>query len=244
MSDRYVIVHRTSDPIQAELLGELMHNNGIAVRVLGIRYGASVGVGQYLLPMRIEVPESQAGLATDFLEAYFEQDGEALLAAHGDWEEGESDDTSAQATGPDLSQAPTASVSAAPRSSGTSSFWAAISALFPFGGSHFYARRPGTAVCLLAGQLIAFATLFTLCTETNLQGIVMSLALVGIDIIGGQQAVHASRHRHRSSWSHQVLLGTLFVAAAGTVSVIVASAFAPANSEAPALLSTQQPACR
>ena len=81
-SEPYVIVHRSYDPIQTDMIGELLRENGIAARVLGTRHGAVIGVAQNILQMHIEVPRSQAGQATDFLEAFFDGDGEELLREH------------------------------------------------------------------------------------------------------------------------------------------------------------------
>lgn len=82
MSEKLVTVHRSSDPIQVDMLGALLRANGIAARVLGTRHGAAIGVSQHILELHIEVPQSQAGEATDFLEAFFGGDGAALLAEH------------------------------------------------------------------------------------------------------------------------------------------------------------------
>jgi hypothetical protein len=82
MAANRVTVYRTTDPIQADMLGALLRENGIAACVLGTRHGAAIGVGQHILALHIEVPQAQAGAATDFLEAFFESDGAALLAEH------------------------------------------------------------------------------------------------------------------------------------------------------------------
>ncbi|HWN67427.1 MAG TPA: DUF2007 domain-containing protein [Haliangium sp.] len=82
MAEKRVIVYRTTDPIQADMLGALLRENGIAACVLGTRHGAAIGVSQHILDLYIEVPQAQAGSATDFLEAFFDSDGAALLAEH------------------------------------------------------------------------------------------------------------------------------------------------------------------
>jgi hypothetical protein len=82
MAEKRVIVYRTTDPIQADMLGALLRENGIAAGVLGTRHGAAIGVSQHILELTIEVPQAQAGPATDFLEAFFDSDGDALLAEH------------------------------------------------------------------------------------------------------------------------------------------------------------------
>lgn len=98
MGEHRVTVYRTNDPIQADMLGALLRENGIAACVIGTRHGAAIGVGQHILELHIEVPRAQAGPATDFLEAFFEGDGAALLAEHAgfapedDDESGDADD--------------------------------------------------------------------------------------------------------------------------------------------------------
>lgn len=92
MAEHRVIVYRTTDPIQAEMLGALLRENGIAACVLGTRHGAAIGVSQHILELHIEVPQAQAGPATDFLEAFFESDGAALLAEHAGFEPDGPDD--------------------------------------------------------------------------------------------------------------------------------------------------------
>ena len=82
MAEKRVIVYRTTDPIQADMLGALLRENDIAACVLGTRHGAAIGVSQHILELHIEVPYAQAGPATDFLEAFFDSDGDALLAEH------------------------------------------------------------------------------------------------------------------------------------------------------------------
>src|SRR5262245_21573586 len=82
-AERFVIVHRSYDPIQAEFLGELLRENHIAARVIGTRSAALIGVGPNAMQLHIEVPASQAGAATDFLEAFLAERGEELLRAEG-----------------------------------------------------------------------------------------------------------------------------------------------------------------
>jgi hypothetical protein len=84
MTESFVIIHRSYDPVQADILGQLLRENGIYARVLGTRHGAVIGVSQNILQVHIEVPHSQAGEATDFLEDFFQTDGEQLLREYQD----------------------------------------------------------------------------------------------------------------------------------------------------------------
>ena len=83
VSDPFVIVHRTFDPIQADLVGDLLRDAGIAARVVGTRSGASIGVGQVIMEVHIAVPRSQAGQATDFLEEFLAADASSAGAGAG-----------------------------------------------------------------------------------------------------------------------------------------------------------------
>src|SRR6185436_19651167 len=139
MSERFVIVHRTYDPIQADLLGDLMRDAGLAVRVTGTRSGAAIGVGQNILEVSIAVPADQAGEATDFLEAYFAgqpvegPEMPEMPEVDDDGDE-EADDSLERPLRP---------------------LFAAGSAFITFGVGHLYARRPWTAAALAAGQAVA-----------------------------------------------------------------------------------------
>ena len=54
MALNFVVVHRTYDPIQAELLGDLMRDAGLDAQVLGTRSGAMIGAGQVIMQMYIQ----------------------------------------------------------------------------------------------------------------------------------------------------------------------------------------------
>lgn len=225
MIEKYVIIHRTHDPFQADLLGDLLRENGIAARVLGTRHGAAIGVGQNILEQHIEVPQSQAGEATDFLESYFESDGASLLDEQIGLDEEPEDEPAARAGGAEPA------VPLRPLFAG-----AATSLLF--GGSHLYARRPWTALVLAAGQVLALANLRSMQWHTVATGLVMFLIILLTDLCGGQVAVRSYNraigrdmgpgnvradmaHGVRVSPVRQLALGVVLVALAGTVGALV-----------------------
>lgn len=224
MAEKRVIVHRTSDPIQADMLGALLRENGIAACVLGTRHGAAIGVGQHILDLHIEVPHSQAGVATDFLEAFFESDGSALLAEHAGFAP-EPDDVDG-----DDGERDQPRVTAVP---GTQPLAAGLAALALLGGSHFYARRPVTAVLLAAGQLATLAFAFVACAAAPVHGAVVVAALLGLDFLGGQVAVRARRRGVRASAVRQLATGTLFVAVAAVLGALFAPPSGPSSSRRP-----------
>lgn len=268
MSEKLVIVHRTSDPIQADMLGELLRANRIAARVLGTRHGAAIGVSQHILELHIEVPQSQAGEATDFLEAFFEGDGAALLAEHVGLEDAQDDgagagldnaqhhqagagpdragdgtagDAARDAAGDAAAQATGAAASPV-RAPGTQPLRAALAVLLLFGGGHFYARRPGTALVLAAGQAAALLGLLAACAAPAVNALVMGGALVIFDLAGGQAAARALGRGVRVSLARQLAVGAALVAAAGLLGALFAPAHAAGASHASPRVPAVQPA--
>lgn len=213
MAEKRVIVYRTTDPIQADMLGALLRENGIAACVLGTRHGAAIGVGQHILDLYIEVPHAQAGAAADFLEAFFESDGAALLAEHAGF--------APEPDEPDEPNEPDEQVRAA-AVPGTQPLAAGLATLALLGGSHFYARRPLTAVLLAAGQVVAFAFAFVACAAP-VHGAVVVATLLGLDFLGGQLAVRARRRGVRVSAVRQLATGTVFVAMAAVLGALFAA---------------------
>ena len=210
MRENYVIVHRTFDPIQADIIGQIMRENGIAARVLGTRHGAVIGVAQNILQQHIEVPASQAGEATDFLEVFLAGDGAELLRdEHGldctDDEELDSD----------------ADDRSGGRPGARRPLLAGGSVALLFGGSHFYCQRPWTALVLVAGQVIAVFNILHDRWSAVVAGITMFIALLALDFIGGQFAVRAHNRGVRPSAFRQLITGAAFVAAAGSLGAFV-----------------------
>lgn len=199
MPERFVIVHRTYDPIQADLLGDLLRDAGMFARVTGTRSGALVGVAQNILEVHLAVPESQAAQATDFIEAY--------LSASVD-EAGS--DSSADADADE--QAADGDESAAPE---VRPLLAAGSAFLTFGVGHLYARRPATAAALLVGQLVAMVLLFGGDTWYEWTvGVTALGAIVGCDVVGAILAARAHRNGVRRSRAWQAAIGAAYVGGA------------------------------
>ncbi|HWM87701.1 MAG TPA: hypothetical protein VNO33_17730 [Kofleriaceae bacterium] len=215
MSERFVIVHRSYDPIQADLLGDLLRDAGVTARVTGTRSGALIGVAQNILEVHIAVPESQAGQATDFLEAYFSAetvDDEAdAKSASGASPSGDPDDEN---EGEDDDE-----VMAGPQ---VRPLLAAGSSFLTFGVGHLYARRPATAAVLLVGQLAAMALLFT--GDSWYDWTVALTALIGIvgcDVIGSVLAARAYRAGVRRGRVWQGALGAAYVGGALVVAHVL-----------------------
>lgn len=191
MSDRFVIVHRSYDPIQADILGDLLRDSGITARVTGTRSGAAIGVAQNILEVHIAVPESQAGAATDFLEAYFAAEPIA------EPDEQAEDPTEASDEPPEREIRP---------------LLAAGSAFLTFGVGHLYARRPTTAMALLAGQLVAMYFLFAGDDWHDwTTGLTALIAIVACDVVGASLAARAHRNGVRRGATWQIALGAVYV---------------------------------
>lgn len=208
MSEPFVIVHRTYDPIQADLVGDLLRDAGIAARVVGTRSGAAIGVAQNIIEVHIAVPQSQAGQATDFLEAFLAA-GDAELAAPDDGAADDDDEVEPDAD--------------APRE--LRSMFAAGSAFLTFGVGHVYARRPWTAAALATGQVVAMYFLFAGREWDDWTiGMTMLAGVVACDLVGSTLAVRAYRRGVRRGATWQSAWGALYVGG----SVALALAIGPA----------------
>jgi hypothetical protein len=75
MSERYVTVYRSTDPVEAEILEDLMYQEGLTARLLGTRNAALLGAGQLIFEQRIEVPEEQVEVAQRFVEDFMSSRG-------------------------------------------------------------------------------------------------------------------------------------------------------------------------
>jgi len=194
MSERFVIVHRTYDPIQAELLGDLLRDAGVTARVTGTRSGAAIGVGQNILEVSIAVPEAQAGEATDFLEAYFRHEDESQDGGEGAEEAGEGQTPEERPLRP---------------------LFAAGSAFITFGVGHIYARRPWTAAALAAGQVVAIYFLVAGQRWDDWTiGATMLVGCVAIDLVGSVLAVRAYNAGVRRGGGFQAGIGLAYASAA------------------------------
>jgi hypothetical protein len=221
MSENYVIVCRTYDAVQADMLGDLLRENGIAARVLGTRHGALIGIGQNILQLHIEVPRSQAGEATDFLEAFFQGDGADLLreavGAADDDDGDEEDDGDDEAADPDLAE-PAHDARKALRPLFAAGLALMASAI---GGGHLYGRRPYTACLIAAGHVIALASVISVEWRAVATGLAMYVTLLAFDLAGSQMAVRAYNRGVRASPLRQLITGALFLAMAGAIGGLV-----------------------
>ncbi|HEY8143692.1 MAG TPA: DUF2007 domain-containing protein [Kofleriaceae bacterium] len=211
MSERFIIVHRTYDPIQADLLGDLLRDAGIAARVTGTRSGAAIGVAQNILEVHIAVPDAQAGEATDFLEAYFAAAAEPPPAG----EDGDLADEDDEEDSPEAGERPLRPL------------FAAGSAFITFGVGHLYARRPWTAAALAAGQVVAIYFLVAgQRWDDWTVGATMLVTCIAIDLVGAVVAVRSWNAGVRRKGPFQAAVGLAYASAAMGLALAVGPALA------------------
>ena len=230
MHDDFVIVHRTHDSIQADMLGEILRDGGIAARVIGTRSAAAIGVGQNIVQVYIEVPQAQAGQATDFLEAFFSGDAmDGLAEALGFAPDEDEDDGGARVGGGAREPGDGEGQDHGGRDGDDPvrerelrPLLAAGSAFLTFGAGHLYARRPLTAAALAAGQLVAMVLLFGGRSWNDWTvGVTLLGGLLACDLVGAPLAVRTYRRgfRRRAAW--QAAVGATYVAATVGLALVV-----------------------
>jgi hypothetical protein len=187
MTERFETIHRTSDPIEAEMLTDLLLQSGISARVIGTRHGALIGVAQHILALRVEVPADQAREACELLDGFLARVGEDA-PDQGPRPEGEE---------PELSAAPPP---LKPILAGGVCF------VLP-GGGHFYARRPAAGAVVILGYLGALSTVVAIPgRERELAAMLLLAGMLAFDVIGAQLAVRAFNRGVRASLRRQLAI--------------------------------------
>lgn len=212
MVDGYVTVHKTNDPIEAEMLEELLRDSGIDVRLLGTRNAALLGAAQHIMNLRLEVPAEQAERAKELLKAYTTK-GEPTPQQPTDHPEAQATDDEEK----DWAQ----------HREKLSHVKAAGATIVIFGGSHMYARRSYTSLFIAVGQLVAFAgLLFGSYLEHN-AATLLFFGLLLFDLVFGQLAVRAWNRGERAGKGRQALSGLLAVVVLGVLGVLLAPHYVP-----------------
>jgi hypothetical protein len=65
-------IHQTQDPIEAQMICELLSNNEIPARSIGTQNAAMIGAAQIIMKIFIEVPTSDQEQATELIESFFD----------------------------------------------------------------------------------------------------------------------------------------------------------------------------
>ena len=194
MGERFIIVHRSYDALLLDHLGEMLRDAGVAAKVLGTRDAAIIGVGSSITELNISVPESQAAEATDFLEAFFADEGEALLAQEGLLDEEDEDEDEDDGPAPLLPM------------------FAGVAVLF-CGLGHVYARRRITGLFFVFGFISGFVLLADARSEQELFGLGLGMGVLIIsDFVGAQIAVRAYNRGVRRGILYQVAAGAIILA--------------------------------
>jgi hypothetical protein len=208
MADGYVTVHKTNDPIEAEMLEELLRDSGLDARLIGTRNAALLGAAQHIMNLRLEVPADQEELAKELLRAYStkgEPSGEqpevqASAEEEKDW---------------------------AQHRERLSHLKDGGATIVIFGGSHMYARRPYTTLFIALGQLLALVgILFGSYLEHN-AATLLFFGLLLFDLLFGQLAISAWNRGERAGKGKQALSGLLAVVVLGTLGVLLAPHYVP-----------------
>jgi len=202
-----LVIYSSTDPIEAQMLRELLEAKGITARLLGTRDAALMGAGQHIFQQRIEVPEEQA------------QEAEELIAAILTQVDGRDGPYRGEAT-PRAAEGEEAGVRAAPPSGDGEEprdrlrprrrvLAAGVAFCWP-GASHLYMGRPWTAGFLMLSFGAGLMGLFV--DRPALGGLVM-MGSVAADVAGGQLAIAAQRRGFRPSRRRQIGVGILVVGA-------------------------------
>ncbi|MBI2896010.1 MAG: DUF2007 domain-containing protein [Deltaproteobacteria bacterium] len=215
MGDHFVVVHRTFDPIEVEVVLDLLAQNGIDARGLGTRHGALIGVGQGILEQRVEVPEDRAAEAAELIAAFLRPEQPV-----------EPEPTAAE---PEQPAPPKREATTEPEEPRLRPILAAGAVLAIFGGSHFYARRTVSGLVIALAQLAAFAALLAGDYDAGPAAGLVVVGLLALDLVGGQLAVRAFNHGRRASRGRQLavsLVGVVLVA--GGAGVVASNVPPPA----------------
>ena len=193
MPPHFVTVHRTFDAIEAEIVRDLLLEDGIAARLLGgaARPQAALFGTATAIESRIDVPAEEAERAGRQVAMHLEALSEAQLDGADD--ESTPDPETPRPLRPLLA--------------------AGVVGICP-GGAHFYARRPLVGLAILAGQAAALATLLGNGPGRPAAAIAL-FALVVVDLVGGQLAVRAWNRGVRPSRPRQAFAGALVLAGCG-----------------------------
>lgn len=210
MTDELVVIHQTADPVEAEMIEEILVEEGIDVRLGGPRNAALLGVAAHIVPLRVEVPRHAAERASELIDALLAPKQPVDAAEHGSEsraEDGGGGEQPAEATIPHRrSRALTAGA-----------------ALVLPGASHMVAGRPWAGLVVLAGFAAAFWFLLRSGgrqDEVNAATLTMVL-LVASDMLGGLRALRATEQGVVSPRLRQLGRGAVLVGVASALGITI-----------------------
>jgi len=204
----YVTVHRTYDPLTAEMFGDLLRQDGIDARVLGSQTSAIFGAAQTFLQTRIDVPEADAARALELLAAIL---AEPQLDDEGDDASVDEPSLRPPILAPEVQPPPHLS---AVRALG-------IAPLIP-GGGHFVARRGIVGGAVLLAQLVAVAAMVAGDARQATAGAITAVGLLLFDVVGGALAVRSFNRGARASHLRQMATAVLALFGLGAAGTLLA----------------------
>jgi hypothetical protein len=197
---RSVTVHRSHDPVLAEMIGDLLRQEGLDAHVVGSHASAIFGAAQSFLQTRIDVPEGDAARAVELIRALVEVPEEDVPA-------------------PERILAPEAQPP--PRLSAMRAI--GIAPLIP-GGGHFVARRALVGGAVLIAQLVAIALMVAGDARESVAGAITAVGLLLFDTIGGALAVRRFNRGGRASHARQMATAVLALFGLGAAGAVLAPA--------------------
>jgi hypothetical protein len=63
MNEHFITVYRSINPVEAEIIENMLREEGFTAHLIGTRTGALIGVSDLILRLRIEVPEAESEAA-------------------------------------------------------------------------------------------------------------------------------------------------------------------------------------
>jgi len=197
MGERYTTIYRTHDPVEAEMVEDVLAQNELHPHLIGTRSAALIGVSQQILALRIEVPEQEAQEARALIEALLGEPQEQDLV----------EDAATPTEAADDPLPPVARRKSRVIAAG-------VVSVLP-GAAHFYVGRPWTAALLVL--LAVTGMVMMIAIEGAVAGATLLVGEICVDLIGGQLGIEAARAGQRSPRYRQLLAGVAAFAAVALI---------------------------
>jgi hypothetical protein len=204
--DGYTTILRTTDPVQGEVVAEMLRREGIDARFHKVS-STLIGMPGNLFEMTVDVPTEREALARELL-ADLEFVGASDAALEDRREPGVGDDEESDETARDAAKEPLPSR--------RHPLFAAAFAFFLPGGGHLYARQYWTALLLAGGGVVCLTMAVAGAAGKQVAVLFTTLgAIVVCDAVAGVRAARAeAKGRHRSRGG-QLLRGVGLLCLAG-----------------------------
>jgi hypothetical protein len=186
---RFVTIATTWDPVRAEVVKDILGQEGIAATIAGANHNALLGAAGAMIEIRVQVPEEQAVRASEIVSAMDDED--QVLVDDSDearalesYEHAGPSGAALAGDGP-YRAAPTRVRLERPRMKRVAAFLALV---VTFGTGHFYAGAPLRGLALLAVE--AFLVFY----GTTHPGAMWALPIViAADLVGSVTHIHRNR---------------------------------------------------